>query len=67
MRRLGVTPAETLFVGDADVDVLGGDACGVATLLIQNGREVEAGISARAWRTAKSPIEALELVLRCLD
>jgi HAD superfamily hydrolase (TIGR01549 family) len=66
MRRLGTTPAETLFVGDADVDVLGGSSCGVATLLIQNGRDVDAAIVAKAWHAVQSPLQALEIVLDCL-
>jgi HAD superfamily hydrolase (TIGR01549 family) len=67
MRRLGVSAPETLFVGDADVDVLGGVACGVDTLLIRHGRAVEAHICAQSWRTVGSPFEAYELVLRCLE
>lgn len=64
MRRLGVSAAETLFVGDADVDVLGGVAAGVDSLLIDHGRAVATEIRAQAWRTVRSPGEAFELVLR---
>ena len=67
MRRLDVGPDETLFVGDADVDVLGGTAAGVATLLIRNGRTVDATVAARAWLTVETPAEALEVVRRSLD
>jgi HAD superfamily hydrolase (TIGR01549 family) len=63
MSRLKVEPDETLLVGDADVDVLGGAACGVDTVLIRHAREVEADVSAKAWRTVTSPFEAYELVL----
>jgi HAD superfamily hydrolase (TIGR01509 family) len=63
MRRLGVSPAETLFVGDADVDVLGGAACGVDTLLIRHAREVELHVATKSWRTVTSPVEAFEIVL----
>lgn len=63
LRRLDVSAAETLFVGDADVDVLGGAACGVDTLLIRHGREVELHVAAKSWRTVLSPVEAFEVVL----
>ena len=63
MRRLGVTSAETLFVGDADVDVLGGEACGVDTVLIRHNREIEAHISSKSWQAVISPAEAYAIVL----
>jgi len=63
MRRLGVGPAETLFVGDADVDVLGGVGCGVDTLLIRQGRAIDAAVIAQAWRVVETPREACELLL----
>jgi HAD superfamily hydrolase (TIGR01509 family) len=66
LETLTVKPEETLFVGDADVDVLGGVACGVDTLLIRHSRTVEKAISARSWRTVASPLEAFEAVLACL-
>ena len=66
LARLGVAAAETIFVGDADVDVLGGAACGVDTLLIDHGRVVDEALRAKAWRTVASPLEAYELVLRCV-
>lgn len=66
MRRLGVAPAETLFVGDADVDVLGGVGCGVDTLLIRHSRQIELHIASQSWRTVPSPVEAFELVLSCV-
>lgn len=62
MRRLGVSAGETLFVGDADVDVLGGAACGVDTVLIRHGRTVEKAIIALAWRIVASPAGAFEVV-----
>jgi HAD superfamily hydrolase (TIGR01509 family) len=67
MRRLGVKPDETLFVGDADVDVLGGVGCGVDTLLIRHSREVELHIASKSWRTVGSPNDAFELVLNCVQ
>jgi pyrophosphatase PpaX len=66
MRRLDVQPADTLFVGDADVDVLGGVACGVDTVLIKHTREIEPRISAQCWHSVASPLEAFETVLSCL-
>jgi pyrophosphatase PpaX len=64
LRKLGVPSESSLLVGDADVDVLGGVACGVDTLLINHAREVEAAILAKTWRTVHSPFEAYEVVLR---
>ncbi len=66
MRRLGVGPKETLFVGDADVDVLGGVACGVDTILIHNDRTIEAHISSQSWQIVASPVEAFAAVLKRL-
>jgi phosphoglycolate phosphatase len=67
MRRLEVTPEETLFVGDAEVDVLGGKACGVDTVLIHHDLPLNAIAHAQAWWSVTTPREALELVLRNLD
>jgi HAD superfamily hydrolase (TIGR01549 family) len=67
MRRLGVQPAEVLFVGDADVDVLGGVGCGVDTLLIRHAREVELHIASQSWRVVGSPGEAFEVVRTCIE
>jgi len=67
LRRLGVSGDEALMVGDADVDVLGAAACGVGSVLIRHGRDVEPEISAQAWRVVTSPFEAYELVLERAD
>jgi phosphoglycolate phosphatase len=67
MARLGVGPGETIFVGDADVDVLGGVACGVDTVLIRHARTLPDEVVAQAWRTVSSPREAYELVLGCVE
>ena len=64
MRRLGVEAEETLFVGDADVDVLGGVACGVDTILIRHDRSIEAHIGAQSWQMVATPPEAFALVLK---
>ncbi|MCX6950909.1 MAG: HAD family hydrolase [Verrucomicrobia bacterium] len=67
LARLAVPAAETVFVGDADVDVLGGAACGVDTVLIRHGRETHPEIAAKAWRAVGSPREAYNIVLACVS
>ena len=67
MRQLAVAPAETLLVGDADVDVLGGKACGVDTVLIRHARDIAAEIAAQSWQTVATPAAAYELVVRCIS
>jgi HAD superfamily hydrolase (TIGR01509 family) len=67
MRRMEVAPAETLFVGDSDVDVLGGAGGGVDTLLIRHERAIEAEIASKTWQTVGSPGEACSLVLKCVQ
>lgn len=64
LRRLEVPAERTLFIGDADVDVLGGSDCGVDTVLIRHARQVENHIAARAWRTVVSPADAFDVVLQ---
>lgn len=64
LRRLKVSAADTLFVGDADVDVLGGFAGGVDTLLIRHSRIIADDVQAKAWRTVGSPAEAFEVLLQ---
>jgi phosphoglycolate phosphatase/pyrophosphatase PpaX len=63
LTRLGVAPAEALFIGDADVDVLAGHACSVSTVLIRQAREVPPEVRAKAWREVVSPAESYELAL----
>ena len=65
LRRLAAAAHETLLVGDADVDVLGGVACGVDTLLIQHTRNVDPEVREKSWRMVGSPFEAYALVLGC--
>lgn len=62
LRRLGVGRGETLFVGDADVDVLAGAEAGVRTLLIRHGRAVKPGVLAKAWQVVETPAEAYAIV-----
>ena len=66
LRRVGVMAPNALFVGDADVDVLGGFACQVDTVLIRHTREIEADILAKSWRLVTTPAEAYQLVLGCV-
>ena len=66
LERLERAPAEALFVGDADVDVLGGAACGVDTLLIRHARDIHLQIEQKSWRMVASPDEAYSVVLGCL-
>lgn len=63
LRRLAVTAAETVFVGDADVDVLGGVGAGVRTVLIRHARTMDPAVCEQAWRTVDTPAEAFELLL----
>jgi HAD superfamily hydrolase (TIGR01509 family) len=67
MRRLGVAPRDTLYVGDADVDVLGGCACGVDTILIRHARRIGDDVAARCWESVESPAEAYSVVTRCVS
>ncbi len=62
LRQLAVTREQALFVGDADVDVLAGAACGVRTLLICHDRVIDPAVQAKAWRTVNTPAEAYVLV-----
>jgi len=67
LRRLSVSADEVLYAGDADADVLGGAEACVRTLLIKHGRNTDAGVIGRAWRTVDTPKEAYRLVLGCLN
>lgn len=62
LRQLAVTREQALFVGDADVDVLAGAACGVRTLLICHDRVIDPAVQAKAWRSVATPAEAYALV-----
>jgi HAD superfamily hydrolase (TIGR01509 family) len=67
LSSLGLAPGEALLVGDADVDVLGGHACGVDTALIRHQRNVAEEIVARSWQVFASPQEAYAAVLQVLE
>ena len=62
LKRLGVSPGEALYTGDADADVLGGVEAGVRTILIRHGREVELVVKDKAWRHVEGPAEAYALI-----
>ncbi len=66
MRRLELESSETLLVGDADVDVLGADACGVAAVLIRHEREIAPAILAKCRQVVSTPAEAFAEVRRCV-
>ncbi len=65
LRRLDVSAAHTLYVGDADVDVLGGVGANVDTILISQARKAQPAVAIKAWREVTSPSEAYEWVMRC--
>ncbi len=62
MDRLALTAGETLYVGDADVDVMAGADLGVPVILIRHHREIDRAVAARAWRVVDSPAEAYAII-----
>ncbi|GAB1488405.1 beta-phosphoglucomutase family hydrolase [Opitutaceae bacterium] len=62
MQRLAVTSAETLYIGDADVDVMAGAELGVPVILIRHGRVIEAPVAAKAWVVVDTPAEAYAII-----
>ena len=67
LRSLERAPEEIILVGDADVDVLGGETCGVDTLLIRHAREIPMEIVNKCWRMVASPNEAYAVVAECVQ
>jgi HAD superfamily hydrolase (TIGR01509 family) len=61
---LGSTSAESVFVGDADVDVMGGRAAGVHTIFVHHGRAAAAHVHSAADEVYREPGEAYASVLR---
>lgn len=55
---LGAAPEETIFLGDADADVLGGHAAGVHTIFVHHGRIAPAHIHSRAAEVWAEPSAA---------
>ncbi len=64
LRRLGVAASEAIYVGDADVDVLGGTGARVDTILIRHARVPEPGVAALARCLAATPGDAYDWLLR---
>jgi phosphoglycolate phosphatase-like HAD superfamily hydrolase len=60
--RLGLQPAEALYMGDAEVDVQGGSALGVETLYISHRRPLGATVATLARLVVDLPGEAYALV-----
>lgn len=63
LRTLGLAPADVVFVGDADVDVLGGVAAGVETVLIRHARALAPELVVRCREVTAAPRDAYDLVL----
>ena len=62
LHQLAQPPEAVIYIGDADADVLGGEAAGVRTILIRHGRDVDRGIFIKAWQVVEIPSEAYALV-----
>jgi HAD superfamily hydrolase (TIGR01509 family) len=61
---LGAAPEESVFMGDADVDVLGGKAAGVHTIFLHHGRPAPAHILSQAAEVFAGPKGAYAAMLR---
>jgi HAD superfamily hydrolase (TIGR01509 family) len=61
---VGAKAEETIFIGDADVDVLGGHAAGVHTIFIHHGRTAPVHIHSRATEVFAEPAEAYAAIAR---
>jgi HAD superfamily hydrolase (TIGR01509 family) len=61
---VGSVPKETVFLGDADADVLGGHAAGVHTIFVHHGRFAPAHIHSHAAEVFSEPGEAYAAVAR---
>jgi pyrophosphatase PpaX len=61
---VGASPEEAVFMGDADVDILGGHAAGVHTIFVHHGRAAAADIHSRADEIFSEPGEAYAAVAR---
>ena len=62
LERLKVSPAEALFVGDAECDVVAGATLGVKTLWITHGLQVNPILERQAWNVVSSPANAYEVI-----
>ncbi len=61
---VGATAEETIFMGDADADVMGGHTAGVHTIFVHHGRLAPAHIHSRATEVYAEPGEAYAAVAR---
>lgn len=61
---LGAKAEETVFMGDADADVLGGRAAGVHTIFVHHGRAAPAHIHSQAAEVYREPGEAYASMVR---
>ena len=61
---VGSRAEETVFMGDADADVLGGHAAGVHTIFVHHGRFAPAHVHSRAAEVFAEPGEAYEAIIR---
>lgn len=61
---LGATPVDSVFLGDADVDVIGGHAAGVHTIFLHHGRKAAMHVQDRATEIFECPREAYSAVIR---
>ena len=62
--QVGATAQDTVFMGDADVDVLAGHAAGIHTIFVHHGRVAPAHIHSRAAEVFAEPAAAYAAVLR---
>ncbi|HTO04648.1 MAG TPA: HAD-IA family hydrolase [Opitutus sp.] len=62
LRGLDADPAESVFVGDSEVDVLAGAALGVRTVWITHGLTIDSTVGNQAWRIVNTPLEAYEVI-----
>jgi pyrophosphatase PpaX len=67
LSELGVAPSEAIFIGDSDVDVQGGVAAGIETVLIRRGQELPEDLLRSADRVFEEPGAAYEWVLERLQ
>jgi pyrophosphatase PpaX len=64
IEQVGAKAEETVFMGDADVDVLAGHAAGIHTIFVHHGRAAAAHIHSQAAEVFAEPGSAYAAVLR---
>jgi putative hydrolase of the HAD superfamily len=61
--KLGVRPAEAVYIGDRpDKDVAGASAAGIRTIRVLTGEYAGAANRPAAWRVAAGVVDAIEMV-----